>query len=219
MGHIDSLTVMSADGASDIVKNATRAMIESTTAIKGLTGLDVPNLVGGALGRGFGERLRTGGAVGDGEGADTKSAADRIGEIAGGGLSALRAQAAEAAARAETTAKEAAAKAAEEAKEAAAEAKHISEAVEKAGAVTETRAAPAVAKVTPNDGNVQQWAKWLADQLRRLPDIQVYDALRLSDLAQRGPAPARAVWATAQAVLGKDFGNTTIGDLLKRFET
>jgi hypothetical protein len=71
--------------------------------------------------------------------------------------------------------------------------------------------------VTPNDGNVQQWAKWLAEQLRRVPEIQVYDALRLSDLVQRGPAPARAVWSTAQAVLGKDFGNTTIGDLLKRF--
>jgi hypothetical protein len=67
------------------------------------------------------------------------------------------------------------------------------------------------------EGNVQQWAKWLADQLRRVPEIQVYDALRLSDLAQRGPAPARAVWATAQAVLGKDYSSLTIGDLLKRF--
>src|SRR5439155_513588 len=55
MSHIDSLTVMSADGASDIVRNATRAMIESTTAIKGLTGLDVPNLVGGALAPVLGE--------------------------------------------------------------------------------------------------------------------------------------------------------------------
>src|SRR5712692_7952000 len=66
--HIGSLTVMSADGASDIVRNATRAMIESTTAIKGLTGLDVPNLIGGALGRGFGERLRTGEGAGEGDG-------------------------------------------------------------------------------------------------------------------------------------------------------
>ncbi|HEY8813549.1 MAG TPA: SPFH domain-containing protein, partial [Candidatus Dormibacteraeota bacterium] len=88
MGHIDSLTVMSADGASDIVKNATRAMIESTTAIKGLTGLDVPSLIGGAMGRGFGERLRTG----DGDGGSASgSAADRISEIAGEGLSTLKA--------------------------------------------------------------------------------------------------------------------------------
>src|SRR5258708_18226280 len=88
VGQIDSLSVMSADGASDIVKNATRAMIESTTAIKGLTGLDVPGLIGGAMGRGFGERLRTG----DGErGSDAGSAADRITEIAGEGLSTLKA--------------------------------------------------------------------------------------------------------------------------------
>ena len=106
MGHIDSLTVMSADGASDIVKNATRAVIESTTAIKGLTGLDVPNLVGGALGRGFGEKLRTG--EGNGE-ADTRSATDRISEIAGEGLSSLK-RAAEASAAAKASAEEAAAR-------------------------------------------------------------------------------------------------------------
>src|SRR5947208_16511489 len=91
MSHIDSLTVMSADGASEIVRNATRAMIESTTAIKGLTGLDVPNLVGGALGRGFGEKLRTGEGNGESTGG---SATDRITEIAGEGLTALKAQAA-----------------------------------------------------------------------------------------------------------------------------
>ena len=33
----------------------------------------------------------------------------------------------------------------------------------------------------------------------------------------KGPAPARAVWQTAQAVLVKDYGNLTVGDLLKRF--
>src|SRR5450759_5538357 len=109
MGHIDSLTVMSADGASDIVKNATRALIESTTAIKGLTGLDVPNLIGGALGRGFGERLRTGDGA---TGSDVGSAADRISEIAGAGLSAMKARAAEAAAHAESVAEEAETKAA-----------------------------------------------------------------------------------------------------------
>src|SRR5260370_34587169 len=86
MGHIDSLTVMSADGASDIVKNATRAMIESTTAIKGLTGLDVPGLIGGAMGRGVGERLRTGERE---RGSDAGSGADRVTQVAGDGLDAL----------------------------------------------------------------------------------------------------------------------------------
>jgi hypothetical protein len=69
----------------------------------------------------------------------------------------------------------------------------------------------------PNDGNVSQWAKWLADQLRRIPDIQVYGTLTLNQLVDHGPASARAVWATAQSVLGKDYGSLTVTDLLKRF--
>jgi flotillin len=234
MGHIDSLTVMSADGASDIVKNATRAMIESTTAIKGLTGLDVPNLIGGALGRGFGERLRTG----DGErSSDSGSAADRISELAGEGLTTLKAARAEAAAKA----KEAEARAAEEAKKAEAAAATVAAAADaKAAAVatklttsgavhgTEKPASapwaaveqtkPGATAGSPSDGNLAQWAKWLADQLRQVPDIQVYDALRLADLSGKGPARARAVWATAQAVLGKEYGAVTVADLLKRFQ-
>ena len=153
MGHIDSLTVMSADGASDIVKNATRAMIESTTAIKGLTGLDVPNLIGGALGRGFGERLRTG----DGErGSDVGSAADRISEIAGEGLAALKVQRAEAAARAEALAKEAEAKAAaevEKAAEEAAKAKAVAGSLKAAGAADEApRVRPTSRLARPGPG-------------------------------------------------------------------
>jgi hypothetical protein len=237
MGHINSLTVMSADGASDIVKNATRAMIESTTAIKGLTGLDVPNLIGGAMGRGFGERLRTGDGAG---GSDVGSAADRISEIAGEGLSTLKAARAEA----EAKAKEAEAKAADDAKKAAAAAEAKASAVASrladSGAVQTTPAATVVQKptgaapapwstvpqaktdamsgVSPSEGNVAQWGKWMADRLREVPNIHLYDALRLIDLADKGPAPARAVWQSAQAVLVKDYGSLTVADLLKRFQ-
>jgi flotillin len=221
MGHIDSLTVMSADGASDIVKNATRAMIESTTAIKGLTGLDVPSLIGGAMGRGFGERLRTG--DGDG-GSDSGSATNRISEIAGEGLATLKAARAEAAAKAEAEAHEAEAKAAaavHKAEDEAAKAQAIAGALKTAGAAIVEKSAATVdkgeAKVAPSAGNVQQWAKWLAGELSGVPQIQVYSALRLSDLAEKGPLPARAVWQTAQAVLGKDYGSVTVGDLLQRF--
>jgi flotillin len=243
MGHINSLTVMSADGASDIVKNATRAMIESTTAIKGLTGLDVPSLLGGAMGRGFGERLRTG--DGDG-GSDVGSAADRISQIAGEGLSTLKAARAEV----EAKAKEAEAKAEEDSKKAAAAADKAAVAAEakatavasklaSSGAVQGTAAtavqkpaaaaspwstvpqqkADAMPAESPSEGSVLQWGKWMADQLRQVPNIQLYDALRLIDLGEKGPAPARAVWQTAQAVLVKDYGNLTVGDLLKRFHS
>jgi flotillin len=216
ISHIDSLTVMSADGASELVRNATRSVIESTTAIKGLTGLDVPGLIGGALGKTFGEQPR-----GDAE--PRESAADRINKIAGGGLTALKAQTAarEAAAKAEGEA--AAARAQAEAQKVKDEADRVKTEVEKAGAVAEAKAAStasaAVAKVAPADGNVAQWAKWLADQLRRIPDIQVYDALHLGELESRGPAAARGVWATARAALLREYGNVTIGDLLKRFQS
>ena len=236
MGHIDSLTVMSADGASDLVKNATRAMIESTTAIKGLTGLDVPNLIGGSLGRGFGERFRTGDGAG---GSDVGSASDRISEIAGEGLATLKAARAEAAAKAEAAAAEAKVKATEavhKAADEAAKAESVAGALKATGAekvaavvdkvpaaakdwaeVSQTKPGPAAATAAPSAGNVEQWAKWLAGQLSRVPQIQVYDALRLADLADKGPAPARAVWQTAHAVLAKDYGNVTVGDLLRRF--
>jgi flotillin len=218
MGHIDSLTVMSADGASDLVKNATRAMIESTTAIKGLTGLDVPNLIGGALGRGFGERLRTG----DGDaGSDSGSAADRISAIAGEGLSTLKAARAEAAAIAEAAAQEAetkaaaaAEKAAEKAAEEAEKAKSVAAALKTVGVAKAAEVAP---KISPDAGNVAQWAKWLAGQLREVKDIQVYGTLRLADLADKGPEPARAVWQRAQSVLWKEYGSLTLAELLKRF--
>jgi flotillin len=221
MGHINSLTVMSADGASDIVKNATRAMIESTTAIKGLTGLDVPSLIGGAMGRGFGERLRTGDGAG---GSDAGSATDRISEIAGEGLATLKAARAEAAAKAAAAAHEAETKAAaavQKTEDEAAKAQAIAGALKTAGAAIADKAAVTAdkveAKVVPSAGNVQQWAKWLAGELSRVPQIQVYSALRLSDLTDKGPLAARAVWQTAQAVLGKDYGSVTVGDLLQRF--
>jgi flotillin len=241
MGHIDSLTVMSADGASDLVRNATRAMIESTTAIKGLTGLDVPNLIGGALGRGFGERFRTG----DGAGAsDVGTASERISEIAGEGLATLKAQRAERAAAAAVEAEAAKAKAeagALKAAEETAKAQAVAGALKAAGAAEKAAgtaekaagtaasaaqkwgAAPqskldaVAATVAPSAGNVEQWAKWLAQRLAEVPQIQVYGALRLADLADKGPGPARAVWQTAQAVLGKDYSAVTVGDLLNRF--
>jgi len=213
MGHIDSLTVMSADGASDIVKNATRAVIESTTAIKGLTGLDVPGLIGGALGRGFGEKLRTG----EGDGESSATAANRISEIAKDGLTTLKTRASEAASTAKTVAEDAAEKAQAEATKAKAEAEKAKAAAEKVAAAAGSKAAVVAAKVAPSEGNVKQWGAWMAEQLRHVPDIGVYGRLKLRDLADHGPASARGVWATAKEALNQDYGNVTIDDLMAQF--
>jgi flotillin len=53
IGHIDNLTVLSSEGASDVVKTATRTLTEASTAVKGLTGIDVPGLLASALSGGL----------------------------------------------------------------------------------------------------------------------------------------------------------------------
>ena len=50
MGNIDSLTVLSTDGASDVVKNVTRTVTEASATVKGLTGIDIPDLLNKAVG-------------------------------------------------------------------------------------------------------------------------------------------------------------------------
>lgn len=50
MANIDNLTVLSSDGASEMVKNTTRTVTEAATAVKGLTGIDVPALLASAMG-------------------------------------------------------------------------------------------------------------------------------------------------------------------------
>jgi hypothetical protein len=90
------------------------------------------------------------------------------------------------------------------------------QAIEKKAQVVEAKA-EAAAVLVPSAGNVAQWAKWLAGEMRGIRDIQVYGPLKLSELADRGPEPARALWHTAQAVLGKDYGNLTLAELLQRF--
>ncbi|HET7467239.1 MAG TPA: SPFH domain-containing protein [Candidatus Dormibacteraeota bacterium] len=215
MGHINSLTVMSAEGASDLVKNATRAVIESTTAIKGLTGLDVPNLVGGALGRGFVDR----GSKTDGDGHDKEeSAIDRINATAHEGLTTMPKRAEEAVAKAQAAVEPVVAAAAAGAKEVAASAKQTAAAAQRAADKVQAQAAAVANKVVaPSEGTVLQWAQWTADQLRQVPTIELFSAMKLSALIDHGPPQAEAIWHTAQAALGRDYSDMTVGDLLKRF--
>jgi flotillin len=227
MSKIDSLTVMSADGASDIVRNATRAMIESTTAIKGLTGLDVPGLVGSALGGRFGERGRTPEDGNRHDGHDG-SAVDKISAMAKEGLTTMPARAEEsteeAAARvkavsdaAEQKAQAAVDKARADAAAATAKAQQAADAVQQAAAATAAKAAAAAKQGLPDKANELEWAKWAADQLARVPSIQLFGTVKLQDLIARGPVQAQAVWRTAQAALGEDYGQMTVAELLSRF--
>ena len=51
ISSIDHLTVLSTDGASDVVKTTTRTLAEASATVKALTGIDVPELLNSALGR------------------------------------------------------------------------------------------------------------------------------------------------------------------------
>ena len=50
LASIDNLTVLSSEGATDVVKTTTRTLTEASATIKGLTGIDVAQLLTEALG-------------------------------------------------------------------------------------------------------------------------------------------------------------------------
>ena len=80
MANIKDLTVLSTDGASELVKNGTRTVAEASAVVKGVTGIDIPSLIGTAMGgRGTGEGSGgTGGQEGpDGGGGGGRSRAPR----------------------------------------------------------------------------------------------------------------------------------------------
>jgi flotillin len=74
MAAIDSMTVLSTEGASDVVKNATRTVTEASTAVKGLTGLDIPGLISGAIRGGATGGGDEGGSGGSGGGGGRRGA-------------------------------------------------------------------------------------------------------------------------------------------------
>jgi flotillin len=72
MANIKDLTILSTDGASEVVKNGTRTVAEASAVVKGVTGIDIPSLISGAIGNrgigGGGDEGGSGGAGGTGRG-------------------------------------------------------------------------------------------------------------------------------------------------------
>jgi flotillin len=71
MANIKDLTILSTDGASEVVKNGTRTVAEASAVVKGVTGLDIPSLISGAIGNrgiGGGDEGGSGGTGGTGGG-------------------------------------------------------------------------------------------------------------------------------------------------------
>ena len=193
MEHIDSLTVMSADGASEMVKNTTRVVAESATAIKGLTGLDVPNLIGNAMRSGALAGMRPG----DGERGGSARQATAQPPAAAEAPSAMAAASAPATNGQSTSA-----------------AQTIEN--EMAAAAATTAAAMATAR-TGLEASEDEAARLLAAKLREIPNVSEYKHLRLSEVGTSGPRPMRILWRIAEPQVGRRYGGMTVGELMQRF--
>ena len=191
MEHIGSLTVMSADGASEMVKNTTRVVAESATAIKGLTGLDVPNLIGGAMRSGALAGLR-----GDGDGGS--GTLKQPNAVPAAAPSASSPAAPPAATNGQSS-------------------PVIASVEEATSAAATTMADAASTAATGLESAEDEAAKLLAAKLREIPNVADYTHLRLSEVANTGPRPLRILWRIAEPQVGKRYATMTVGDLMKRF--
>ncbi len=57
----------------------------------------------------------------------------------------------------------------------------------------------------------------LAGELRAIPGIERFGAIRLADLERAGPRPLRVLWRIARDQLDERFGQLTIGEVIERY--
>ena len=218
MSQIDNLTVLSNDGASELVRNSTRTVTEASATVKGLTGLDVPALISNAMARqSSGGGTGTGPGSGSGGGGGGRSRRQPASSPAGPVAKPARPRM-DAAPRVETIEQ------ADAAMDRAAEA--IKQAAQRSAG--EVRAAmPGIPPVAPKaaaspisaDMPATEAAAILAEQMRRIPGIERHLAVPLAELDSRGPRPVRAAWRLARDRVAQNYGGLTVGELLARFGT
>src|SRR6266545_2508087 len=235
MANIRDLTVISTDGASDVVKSATRTVTEAGAVVKGLTGLDVPALIGSAMGSHGDE----GGGGGPGRGRGGGGGGTGSGGIGGGGRSRSRGGTAvepapagtppAAAAQAPVTSEPAAPSvAAAQAPTAPAPPAAPRVEPQAAVAVAEQAIRQAGEQVTHalrgvdsqpigRETTVNVAAQRLARELQSIPGIERFSDLRLVELDRAGPGSLRTMWRIARPELVETYGNLTIGEILDRF--
>jgi flotillin len=221
MSQIDSLTVLSNDGASELVRNTTRTVTEATATVKGLTGLDVPGLINTAMG-----------------GARAGGPAPAAGGSGGGGRAATRADSPAATPRPTAASRppsDAGRREVETKADADAAIQAASQRIQAASTTpvptTPVPAAPPMPAAPRINGSqsrrlvspigadtpLPEAASILADQMRRIPGVERYADLALNELDQRGSRSVRAAWAMARDRMASDYGQLTVGELLSRF--
>ena len=242
MSHIDHLTVLSNDGASDLVRNVTRTVTEAGTTVKGLTGIDIPDLLNKALGgagadqsaasssgggrprpptspRGGGGSTSGGGSPTTGSGpaqagGSSRAGSGRAGNGASGGTASSALPAVPAPPRFETP---------QAIDSAMADAQR---AIRSASAPPAPRTDTAAGPARParpqsveilREATVNEAAQRLAADLRVVPGIDRFASVRLAELERAGPRPLRTIWRVARDQLDERFGQLTIGELIDRY--
>jgi hypothetical protein len=218
MSAIDNLTVLSNDGASELVRNTTRTVTEASATVKGLTGLDVPALISNAMGGTFNGGNRGRGSTqggGGGPARQPKRETPTVPHPPAAASSQPAAAASQPAAAASTPIQTMG--------QAEAAISRASETISRAAAQTLPAARPpnvgsasALPRIT-SEMPVSEAAALLAAQMRRIPGIERHLTIPLAELDQRGPRPVRAAWRLARDRVADSYGGMTVGELLSRF--
>jgi flotillin len=231
MGNIDHLTVLSNDGASEMVKNTTRTVAEASATVKGLTGIDVPALIGTSMGARFGNGAPApegpAGGVGGKGGAGREprpTAARRRQPPTAPAASASAPERRSTAPRGTTVAPESARSVPPEpGREPAAIVDEAVSTLDRSTARAREAVDRAIAGPTPasaqldRESTLTEAASALADDLARIPGIQRFGDMRLADLDASGPRPLRTMWRIARDKLERDYGQLTIGEIIDRY--
>lgn len=211
LGQIDNLTVLSSDGATEVVRTGTRTVAEASAAIKGLTGIDLPVLIGGAVNRfnddnggnggnrgGAGRRNGSGNGKAKGERNGTEEEAGAAPEATADAATGESAQATADAAAKPVPAQRATPSAAAPA------AAQVASAAQAATAAAAATASPALIEAVQRVGSA----------LKQLPGIERYRSVRLVNLLNRAGVTSRPTIEWALGQLPPEAHQYTVGDLL-----
>ncbi len=225
MANIGSLTVVSTDGASDLVRTTTETVAQANATIKGMTGIDIASLIGSTVSTSGGERRP----------ASARKLTHKLGEQLAAGPEPGRTP--KPAAKPPTAAAKESGSATQPA---AIEAPTIAErpaAVEKPAEVAPPAPVekPAEAAATPPPALAQLGStraeagrsvaavaavlREVAPQLARIPgaNTPVARSLKLSDLATSAPAPIRELWSRYADRIPEQYRGMTVGQVLDMY--
>jgi flotillin len=226
MANIDSLTVLSTEGAADVVKTTTATVAQANATIKSLTGLDMSALIGSAVpSQGPKQTGRSGlkRHLGDGLSLQPGKPAAQAGKPARGSQSPTAKKAPEKAPAPEKAKPAApAAVSAPTATAAKPAATPPAKPAARQAPVSAPVKAPAAAAAPGAAGApraVEVVLREVAQQLQALPLINDpwVRSLNLSVLGTKAPGPVREIWARYGQQIPETYRGLTVGQLLDQF--